>query len=158
MRRQTSERFEEISCAILVPLTTIVACSINRRTMRPRRMSVGSVRASAAFARASPAAPRVVLAFLMTELCATPRQNNKSSNKAQVLLNVDGCDAESRERDAQRCPADGHLPDQHGLYRILSLGRTRRHLVNGGGARESLAVDRGDLRGRGTVDGHEHDA
>src|SRR5579864_2470379 len=41
MRRQTSERLEEISCAILVPLTTTMACSMSRRTMRPRRWSVG---------------------------------------------------------------------------------------------------------------------
>src|SRR5580700_7128023 len=131
MSRQTSERFEEISCAILVPLTTIVACSIKRRTMRPRRMSVGWVRESAAFARTSPTATRVVLAFLMTELCATRRQNNKSSNKAQALLNVDGGNAQSRESYAQRCPADWHLADRHGLDRILPLGRTRRHLING---------------------------
>src|ERR1017187_3179804 len=39
--RHTSERLEEISWAILVPLTTTVACSISRRTMRPSRRSVG---------------------------------------------------------------------------------------------------------------------
>src|SRR5579862_5565632 len=40
MSRQTSDRLVPISSAILVPLTTTVAWSLNRRTMRPRRWSV----------------------------------------------------------------------------------------------------------------------
>src|ERR1700730_3954117 len=73
MSRQTSERLEEISCAILVPLTTTVECSMRRRIMRPRRMSVASL----ALAGGSPASTRVFLIFLMRELCGS---TGKSTN------------------------------------------------------------------------------
>src|SRR5580658_9453555 len=78
MSRQTSERFEEISCAILVPLTTTVAFSINRRTMRPSRTSVGSWWDAAALfgeltegSNRPDSRVRIVAGFLMRELCGT---------------------------------------------------------------------------------------
>src|SRR5580700_2608066 len=77
MSRQTSERFEEISCAILVPLTTIVACSISRRTIRPRRMSVGCSCSAGALAREGRVS-RIVCVFLMRELCGS---GEKSTNE-----------------------------------------------------------------------------
>jgi len=40
MSRQTSDRLDEISSAILVPLTTTVAFSLSKRTIRPMRASV----------------------------------------------------------------------------------------------------------------------
>src|ERR1700723_1889294 len=82
MRRQTSERCEEISCAIFVPLTTTVACSINRRTMRPSRTSVTCVRDSPAFAGMSARVTRVVAGFLIPELCGSAE---KSTNNGPYL-------------------------------------------------------------------------
>src|SRR5260370_41880291 len=69
MSRQTSERVEEISCAILVPLTTTVACSIKRRTMRPRRRSVGCGLCSCATLARERRLWRVVSVLPMQGLC-----------------------------------------------------------------------------------------
>src|SRR5271170_6527123 len=85
MSRQTSERFEEISCAIFVPLTTTVACSINRRTMRPRRTSVACARRSPAFAGITARATRVAVGFLIPELCGSGR---KSTNGPLFTKNM----------------------------------------------------------------------
>src|SRR6202042_195672 len=82
MRRQTSERLEEISCAILVPLTTTVACSMNSRTMRPSRTSVACARDSPAFAGMGARVTRVVEGLLIPELCGSAE---KSTNNRTYL-------------------------------------------------------------------------
>jgi hypothetical protein len=76
---------EEISCAILVPLATTVACSINSRTMRPRRTSVAwECDASVAFGGCAADFVRegwlfrIVAVFLMQGLCGNSRETTIS--------------------------------------------------------------------------------
>src|SRR5580692_1037335 len=78
MRRQTSERFEEISCAIFVPLTTTVACSMNSRTIWPSRTSVACVRDSPAFAGMGARVTRVVVGLLIPELCGSAEKSTNN--------------------------------------------------------------------------------
>src|SRR5579859_7252544 len=75
--RQTSERLDEISWAIFVPLTTTVACSINKRTIRPRRRSVGCGWCAAG-ALARVALLRFVPVLLMRRLCANLRETTNA--------------------------------------------------------------------------------
>src|ERR1051326_2962911 len=80
MRRQTSERLEEISCAILVPLTTTVAFPISRRTISPKRASV-CCRVGATVPARAAGRLRIVVLLLMRRLCA-----NRAETTMEPLL------------------------------------------------------------------------
>ena len=67
------DRLDEISSAILVPLTTTVACSISSRTIWPSRKSVGCGVCAAAPDRAL-FGSRSVEALPMPRLCANRGQ------------------------------------------------------------------------------------
>src|SRR2546427_3347183 len=79
------------------------------------------------------------------------------ATRRQALPNLDRSDAQWRERDRQRRSTYGHLSSGHRLHGVLPLSRSRGHLIQVGGAGERLAVDRRDLGGSGTIDGHEDD-
>src|SRR4051812_34951725 len=77
IKRQTSDRLDEISCAILVPLTTTMACSISNRTIRPKRTSVWCSGLADFFAGLVETAPvrgplplRIGVFLAMEKLCA----------------------------------------------------------------------------------------
>src|SRR5580700_602648 len=117
MSRHTSERFEEISCAIFVPLATTVACSINKRTMRPRRKSVAwACDAGVPFDGIEADCIRagwrlrIVVAFLMEELCGNSRETTIASLKFISLLLI--------RHDLDQYPR-GHNPEAH----VDCLGR-----------------------------------
>jgi hypothetical protein len=76
---------------------------------------------------------------LLTAKCAKDsRRSLRKSETTQerALLDLDGGDAERRERDAHGCAADRHLSCRYGLHRILSLGGSCGHLIDRRGAGE----------------------
>src|SRR5512147_2152628 len=86
-RRHTSERLAPISCASLVPLTTIMALSASRRTMRPRRASVSppSCERNRAEAR-SDRGVRDLLFRGMARLCPAPAETEtETENGVKVF-------------------------------------------------------------------------
>src|SRR4051812_307278 len=79
-RRQISERLVPISSAILVPLATTVAFSINNRTTRPRRKSVRCGAGSFGRGRLTREAVldrRFVSSFVMEGIMRESRRKNK---------------------------------------------------------------------------------
>src|SRR5580692_955822 len=75
-----------------------------------------------------------------------------------VLVDVDRCYAQRRQRDRQGRATHGHRPDRDRFDGVLALGGSGCHLIQIGGAGKRCASDGRHLSGSRAVDGYEYGA